>query len=112
MNQAQVKIKEINVPNPQENTAHISKLRLVKKIGERDLNPIFQLLRLPKEVMLELEDELFKINLPCKVDQSLVDEFYKDINHGSHQDDDSSTGPIRSYTVSRDSKKSVSNKTG
>ena len=62
--------------------------------------------------MLELEDELFKINLPCKVDQSLVDEFYKDINHGSHQDDDSSTGPIRSYTVSRDSKKSVSNKTG
>ena len=79
MNQAQVKIKEINVPNPQENTAHISNLRLVKKIGERDLNPIFQLLRLPKEAMLELEDELFKINLPCKVDQSLVDEFYKGI---------------------------------
>ena len=51
----------------------------------------------------------WKINLPCKVDQSLVDEFYEDINHGSHQ---SSTGPIRSNTVSRDSKKSVSNKTG
>ena len=56
MNQAQVEIKEINVPNPQENTAHISKLRLVKKIEEQDLNPIFQLPRLPKEAMLELKD--------------------------------------------------------
>ncbi len=51
----------------------------------------------------------WKIHLPCKVDQSLVDEFYEDINHKSHQ---SSTGPIRRNTVSRDSKKSVSNKTG
>ena len=62
---------------------------------------------------LQLEDELSKINLPCKVHQSLVDELYEDINHGSqHQDDDSLTGPFRSKTESRDTKKSVSNKRG
>jgi len=38
--------------------------------------------------------------------------FYKDINHGSqHQDDYLSTESIRSNTGSRESKKSVSNKT-
>ena len=50
--------------------------------------------------MFQLKDELSEIDLPCKVDNSLVDEFYEDINHGSqHQDVDSSTGPIRSNTV-------------
>ena len=74
------KIKEMNVLNSGEYTPHISKLRLMIKFGEPDLNPIFLLLRLPKEAMLQLEDKLSKINLPCKVNQSLVDEFYKDIN--------------------------------
>ena len=95
MNKAQVKIKEMNVPNSREYTAYISKLRLAKKMGKRDLNPIFWLPRLPKEAMLQLEDKLSMIDLPCKVNNSLVDEFYKDVNHRSqHQDDDSSTGPI------------------
>ena len=42
-------------------------------MGERDLNPFFSVTRLPKEAMLQLEDELSRINLPFKVDQSLVD---------------------------------------
>ena len=75
-----MKIKEMNVLNSGEYTPHISKLRLMIKFGEPDLNPIFLLLRLPKEAMLQLEDKLSKINLPCKVNQSLVDEFFKDIN--------------------------------
>ena len=79
--------------------AHVSKLRLTKKMGEREHNPIFILPRLPKEDMLQLADELSEINLPCKVNDDIVDEFYKDINHRSqHQDDDSSTGQIRSIT--------------
>ena len=58
--------------------------------------------------MLQLAAELSEINLPCKVNDDIVDEFYEDINHGSqHQDDDSSTGQIRSIT----GEKSVSNKT-
>ena len=45
--------------------------------------------------------------------KSLVDEFNEGINQGSqHQDDDSSTGTIRSNSGSRDCKKSFSNKTG
>ena len=58
--------------------------------------------------MLQLADELSEINLPCKVNVNIVDEFYEDINHGSqHQDDDTSTGQIRSITE----EKSISNKT-
>ena len=58
--------------------------------------------------MLQLADELSEINLPCKVNDDLVDEFYEDINHGSqHHDDDSSTGQIRSTTREN----SASNKT-
>ena len=47
--------------------AHVSKLRLAKKMGERDPDPIFILPRLPKEDMLQLADKLSEINLPCKV---------------------------------------------
>ena len=108
INQAMVKIKELNVYKPRIHDAHVSKLRLAKKMGERDPNPIFILPRLPKEDMLQLADELSEINLLCKVNDDLVDEFYKDINHRSqHQDDDSSTGQIRSITE----RKRVSNKT-
>ncbi len=39
MNQAMVMIREINVPNPCQYDAHISKLQLAKKFGEQDLNP-------------------------------------------------------------------------
>ena len=35
VNQAQVKINEINVPNPQEETAHISKFRLTKSLENK-----------------------------------------------------------------------------
>ena len=108
INQAMVRIKELNVNKPRIYDAHISKLRLAKKMGERDTNPIFILPRLPKEDMLQLADELSEINFPCKVNDDLVDEFYEDINHGSqHHDDESSTGQIRSST----GKNSVSNKT-
>ena len=52
--------------------------------------------------MLHLEDELSIINLLRKVDSTMVDKFYEDVNHGSqHQDEDSSTGPIRSNTGSK-----------
>ena len=103
-----VRIRELNVHKPRIYDTHVSKLRLAKKMGERDPNPIFILPRLPKEDMLQLADELSEINLLCKVNDDLVDEFYKDINHRSqHQDDDSSTGQIRSVT----GEKSVSNKT-
>ena len=36
----------------------------------------------------------------------MVEKFFKDINHGSkHKDDDSSTGPIKSNTGSKDQSK-------
>ena len=78
-----------------------------KEIWRTRFESIFLLPRLPKENMLQLSNELSKINLPCKINDKLVDEFYEDINHGSqHQDNESSTEPIRSNTGRRDSKKS------
>ena len=74
-------------------------------MGEKDLNPIFRLPRLPKEIMLQLADELSLVELPCLVENQLVDEFYED--HGDHkeqnQDDDSSDNSDNRATVQENS---------
>ena len=59
-------------------------------------------------LILGRETNLPHLSLLPKFRESLVDKFYKEVNHGSqHQDDESSTGPIRSYTGSRDSKNTI-----
>ena len=68
-------------------------------MGERDLHQIFLLPRLPKEAVMQLEDKLSGINLPCKVNKSLVDKFYEDINHDQTR--------IRGATEVRQSKTST-----
>ena len=92
INNAQLKVIETNVNKPRTYIAHRSKLRLCKKMGEKDINPIFRLPRLPRDVMLQLEDELSGIELPCLVENDVMDEFHVDpVHHGAQrQDDDSS----------------------
>ena len=85
-----VQIKELNVPKPRLYDSHNSKIRLAKKMGERDPNPIFILPRLPKEDMLQLADELSEIHLPCKVNDELVDEFYEDSSNSTERRSQSS----------------------
>jgi hypothetical protein len=101
INSAMLRVKEIHVNRPREYVAHRSKLRLCKKMGEKDLNPIFRLPRLPKEIMLQLADELSLVELPCLVENQLVDEFYEDLGDHKEQkhDDDSSDNSDNRETV-------------
>ena len=90
---------------PRTYVAHRSKLRLCKKMGEKDVHPVFRLPRLPKEVMLQLEDELSAIELPCLVEHDVFDEFHHDpVNQGGQrQDDDSSADSTRTESSSKTS---------
>ena len=42
------------------------------------MNPIYRLPRLPIEVMLQLADKLILVELPCLVQENLIDEFCED----------------------------------
>ena len=55
-------------------------------MGEKDVNPMFQL---PREVMLQMKDELSAVELPCLVEDQLIDEFYDDLvdQRGQRHDD-------------------------
>ena len=94
INSALLRVKEVYVNQPREYVAHRSKLRLCKKLGEKDLDPIFRLPRLPKEVMLQLFNMLLLVELPCLVEDRLINEFCDDLeNHKVHrQDENSSNG--------------------
>ena len=77
---------------PRTYVAHRSKLRLCKKMGEKDVHSIFRLPRLPREVMLQLEDELSAIELPCLVENDVFDKFHHDpVNQGAQRQDDNSS---------------------
>ena len=53
-------------------------------MGEKDINP--------KEVMLQLEDELSLVELPCLVNEEVIEKFCKDLvyQRGQRNDDNSS----------------------
>lgn len=65
--------KQVNMPRTY--TAHISKLCLCKKLGEKDINPIFKLPRPP----IAVNEELLVINLPCLVNDDLIGEFWDEL---------------------------------
>ena len=54
------------VKNPQTYIAHRSKIRLAKKMGQKDIEPLFKLPKLPAEVMKDLAEELSTFELPAK----------------------------------------------
>ena len=58
VNNAMIRIKEEGVDKPRYYMAHISKLRLAKRMGVKYTNPVFKLPRLPKKIMENLEEEL------------------------------------------------------
>ena len=43
INNAMVEVKEYEVKNPRTYVAHRSKIRLTKKMGQKDVNPLFKL---------------------------------------------------------------------
>ena len=56
INNALVKVKEYEVRNPRTYVAHRSKVRVAKKFGEKDVDPLFKLPRIPVEAIKDLAD--------------------------------------------------------
>ena len=77
INNALVKVQEYGVQNPRNYVAHRSKVRVAKKLGEKDVNPLFKLPRIPAEAIRDLQDELSEFELPAKqLDAEVMDEFH------------------------------------
>ena len=47
INNEMIEVKEYEVKNPRIYLTHRSKIRLTKKMGHKDVNPLFKLPRLP-----------------------------------------------------------------
>ena len=92
VNNAMIRIKKKGVDSSQEYTAHISKLRLAKKMRVKHIIPIFKFPRLSKKIMERLEEELSLIELPCKPQNDVINKFYDDhIDQASEQQDNNSS---------------------
>jgi len=77
INNALVRVKEYDVKNPQTYVAHRSKVRLAKKLGQKDMDPLFKLPRLPAEAIRDLADELSEFELPARqLNAEVIDKFH------------------------------------
>ena len=86
INNALVRVKEYDVKNPRTYVAHRSKVRLAKKLGQKDMDPLFKLPRLPAEAIRDLADELSEFELPARqLDAEIIDEFHLSPGEGSSQ---------------------------
>ena len=96
VNNAMVKIKELHVKNPRIYIAHRLKLRLAKKMGQKDTDPLFRLPRLPKDDMDQISEELDEFELPGKHNQDVIDEVlpFTQENDKTHWKDDSTDDSI------------------
>jgi len=100
INDAMLELKEYDVRNTRTYVAHRSKVGLAKKLGQKDLDPLFKLPRIEAEALANLAEELSQFELPAKqLDAELVDEFHSqssEIHHQgrSHCSSISSTPPV------------------
>ena len=77
INNAMIMVQEYDVKNPRTYVAHRSKVCLAKKMGQKDVNPLFKLPRLTAEAIRDLAEELSQFELPARqLDADLVDEFH------------------------------------
>ena len=106
INNALIKVTEYEVRNPRTYVAHRSKVRLAKRCGEKDVDPLFKLPRIPVEAVKDLADELSEFELPARqLDAEIIDEFHSqnsEINHRGrdHRSSISSNPPIIPRSVS------------
>ena len=86
INNALVRVEEYDVKNPRTYVGHRSKIRCAKKMGQKDVNPLFKLPRLPASAIKELAEELSEFELPAiQLDAEVADEFHpnnSEIRHG------------------------------
>ena len=72
-----IEVEEYDVKNLRTYVAHQFKIRLAKKMGEKDVDPLFKLPRIPAEAVKDLAEELSQFELPAKtLDAELLDEFH------------------------------------
>ena len=111
LNPAMLKIQEIGVRNPRIYTAHRSKVRMAKHFGQKDVDPLFKLPRLPRAEMEELSQELEEFELPGKQDQNdVIDEIWDDVtNHARENHDDSTAASSTVSSSMKSSRGKVSN---
>ena len=89
INNALVKVQEYGVKNPRTYVAHRSKVRVAKKLGEKDVDPLFKLPRIPAEAIKNLEDELSEFELPARqLDAEVMDEFHSQASEIRHRGKD------------------------
>ena len=92
--------------NPRTYIAHRSKVRLAKRFGQKDTDPLFKLPRLPRSEMDQLSQELEEFELPGKTNQEdVIDEIWNDV-HKSHTGDDQDDSTASSYKASSNTKTS------
>ena len=100
INNALIKVKEYEVRNPRTYVAHRSKVRVAKKFGEKDVDPLFKLPRIPVEAVKDLADKLSEFELPARqLNAEIINEFHSlnsEINHRgrNHRSSISSNPPI------------------
>ena len=107
VNDAMLKIKELDVKNPRIYIAHRSKLRLAKKMGQKDMDPLFRLPRLPKDDMDQLGEELDEFELPGKSNQDVTDEvlpFSQENEKTQRRDDSTDDSVSKSSRISASSR--------
>ena len=81
-----VEVQEYEVKNPQTYVACRSNIRLAKRMGQKDVNPLFKLPRLPVEAVKDLADELSEFELPARqLDAELADEFHSQSSEIHHR---------------------------
>jgi len=92
INNAKIEVKEYEVKNPQTYVAHRSKIRLAKKMGQIDVDPLFKLPRLPAEAVKDLAEELSEFELPARqLDAKVIDEFHSQNSEIHHRGRDHSS---------------------
>ena len=109
INNAMIMVQEYEVKNPRTYVAHCSKVHLAKKMGQKDVNPLFKLPRLTAEAIRDLAEELSQFELPARqLDADLVDEFHSHDSEIHHRGRDhcssiSSEPPVIPQTLSNSS---------
>ena len=86
INNAMVMVEEYDLKNPRTYFAHRSKIRLAKRMGQKDVDPLFKLPRLPANAIKELAEELSEFELPARqLDAEVIDEFHSQGSEIRHQ---------------------------
>jgi len=102
INNMMIEVKKYEVKNPWTYVTHRSKIRLAKKMGQKDVDPLFKLPRLPAEAIKNLAEELSEFELPAEqLDAEIVDEFHSQGSEIHHQGRDHRRAPCNSSKLVR-----------